>query len=273
MLFTPDEFMVVCISRNIQDGETVVQGLSTPLVAAGYLLARRTHAPNIYFASAIGQSMCKQPAPLSVAHVESLWLGHSLKNIGFSRVATQVLPTLRPKEYFRPAQVDPFGNTNNIAFGKNYLSEGHRHSRMRLPGSAGIPDVTTFISRSCLYVPRHSKLTFVPRLDVASGMGYLASRKQGQGPIYLITDLGQFDFADGRMRLTTFHPSITPEYIQSRTGFDLAIAPDLHETLPPTDEEIRLLREEIDPLNIRQLELLSGAPRRQLLREILAKEQ
>jgi acyl CoA:acetate/3-ketoacid CoA transferase beta subunit len=273
MSFTPDEFMVVCISRNIQDGETVVQGLSTPLVAAGYLLARRTHAPNIYFASAIGQGMCKHPAPLSLSRVESLWLDRSLKNIGFSRVATQILPSLRPKEYFRPAQCDPFGNTNNIAFGKNYLTEGRRRPRMRLPGTGGIPDVTTFISHICLYVTRHSKLTFVPQLDVASGMGHISTRKQGQGPIYLITDLGQFDFADGRMRLTTFHPGVTPAYIQSRTGFDLAFAPDLHETPPPTFEEIRLLREEIDPLNIRQLELLSGAPRRQLLSEILAKEQ
>jgi len=273
MSFTPDEFIVVCISRSIEDGETVVQGLSTPLVAAGYVLARRTHAPNIYFASAIGQGMCKHPAPLSLRRVESLWLDRSLKNIGFSRVATQILPSLRPKEYFRPAQCDPFGNTNNIAFGKNYLSEGRLHPRMRLPGTGGIPDVTTFISHICLYVPRHSRLTFVPRLDVASGMGHIPSRKQGQGPIYLITDLGQFDFADGRMRLTTFHPGVSPEYIQSRTGFDLDISPNVCETLPPTEEEIHLLREEIDPLNIRQLELLSGAPRRQLLNDILAKEQ
>jgi acyl CoA:acetate/3-ketoacid CoA transferase beta subunit len=273
MTFSPDEYMVVCISHNIQDGETVVQGLSTPLVAAGYLLARRTHAPNIYFASAIGQGMCKQPAPLGLSRIESLWLDRSLKNIGFARVATQILPSLRPKEYFRPAQCDPYGNTNNVAFGRNYLAEGHRRPRMRLPGTGGIPDVTTFISKICLYVPRHSRLTFVPHLDIASGMGHISSRKQGQGPIYLITDLGQFDFANGRMRLTTFHSGISPEYIQFRTGFDLPIAPDVHETPPPTDEEIRLLREEIDPLNIRQLELLSGAPRRQLLSEILAKEQ
>jgi acyl CoA:acetate/3-ketoacid CoA transferase beta subunit len=273
MQFTPDEFMVVCISHSIQDGETVVQGLSTPLVAAGYLLARQTHAPNIYFASAIGQGMCKNPAPLGLTRVESLWLDRSLKNIGFTRVATQILPTLRPKEYFRPAQCDPYGNTNNIAFGKNYLTDGRSHPRMRLPGTGGIPDVTTFISRICLYVPRHSKLTFVPHLDVSSGMGHTSARKQGQGPIYLITDLGQFDFAEGRMRLVSYHPGVTLDYIRSRTGFDLDLAPNIFETPLPAEEEIHLLREVIDPLNIRQLELLSGAPRRKLLNEILSKEK
>lgn len=271
--FTPDEIMVVCISRQIQDGETVVQGLATPLVAAGYLLARRTHAPNIYFASAIGQGMCRQPAPLGLTTIESLWLDCSLKNIGFVRVATQILPTLRPKEFFRPAQVDPYGNTNNIAFGKNYLIEGHRRPRLRLPGTGGIPDVTTFISQICLYVPRHSRLTFVPQLDVCSGLGANPARKQGAAPVYLVSDLGQFDFENGILRLTSYHPGVTVEQIRSHTGFDFEVAPDLHETPPPTDQELRLLRQEIDPLNIRQLELLSGAPRRQLLAEILDKER
>jgi len=273
MQFTPDEIMVVCIAHQIQDGETVVQGLATPLVAVGYLLARRTHAPHIYFASAIGQSMCKRPAPMSLTRVEDLWLDNSLKDIGFTRVATQILPSLRPKEFLRPAQVDPFGNTNNIAFGKNYLTSSNHQARLRLPGSGGIPDVTTFMHQFCLYVPRHSKLTFVPQLDVCSGLGYTSERKQGSGPVYLVTDLGQFDFADGRMRLTTFHPGVTIEHIRARTGFELDLAPDVHETPPPTQEETRLLREELDPMNIRQLELLSGASRRQLLEEILAEEQ
>jgi hypothetical protein len=49
--------MVTCMARQVQDGEIVAQGLATPMVAAAYLLARYTHAPNLYFASAIGQSV------------------------------------------------------------------------------------------------------------------------------------------------------------------------------------------------------------------------
>ena len=75
------------------------------------------------------------------------------------------------------------------------------------------------------------------------------------------------------MRLTSYHPGVSLARIQARTGFELEIAPDAHETMPPTPEEIRLLREEIDPLGIRRLEALSGAARRQLLHDIINSEK
>ena len=57
--YTVDELISVCISHQIEDGEVVAQGLATPLVVAGYLLARLTHAPNLRFTSAVGQSICE----------------------------------------------------------------------------------------------------------------------------------------------------------------------------------------------------------------------
>jgi glutaconate CoA-transferase, subunit B len=267
MEFSPEDMMVVCMAHQVNDGEIVAQGLATPLVAAAYLLARRTHAPSLYFASAIGQGVCSQPAPLGLTRVESLWLDRSLTTVGFVRAAADVLPRLRPKEFFRPAQVDPQGNFNNIAFGKDY-----RHPRLRLPGTGGIPDVTTYIDEIHLYVPRHSRLTFVPRPDFISGLGHNPVRTHGQGPRYLVTDLGQFDFANGRMRLVSYHPGVEVKKIQARTGFVLEIAQNLQETPAPTTKELQLLNEEIDPLGIRRLELLSGAERRQLLHEIIDHE-
>ncbi len=268
MDFTTDEIMVACMARRICDGEVVAQGIATPLVAAAYLLARHTHAPHLYFASAIGQSICRDPAPMSITRIESLWLGRSLTTVGFVRAAADILPTLRPKEFFRPGQVDPFGNFNNIAIGEDY----HR-PRLRLPGTGGIPDVTTFLSDIHLYVPRHSRVTFVSQLDHLSGLGHHPARIDGQGPVYLVSDLGQFDFAHGRLRLVSFHPGASIKRIRAKTGFELDIAPDVQPTPPPTQEDLRLLREEIDPLGIRRLELLSGAARRRLLHEILTKEK
>jgi acyl CoA:acetate/3-ketoacid CoA transferase beta subunit len=268
MDFTVDELMVVCMARQIEDGEVVAQGIATPLVTAAYLLARKTHAPNLYFVSAIGQGICSEPAPMSIANIESLWLDRSLNNIGFVRAAADILPSLKPKEFFRPGQIDMDGNFNNIAFGKNYLKP-----RLRLPGAGGIPDVTTFVSDIHLYVPRHSRVTFVPKLDFLSGLGYHPARTHGAGPKYLISDLGQFDFANGRMRLTSYHPGINKNRIIKKTNFELELAPTVQETPAPSEEELHLLREEIDPLGIRRLELLSGASRRELLHNILAQER
>jgi len=271
MNYTPDEIMVVCISRQVRDGEIVTQGIATPIVAAGYLLARLTHAPNLYFSSAIGQGVCRQPAPLRLLQVESLWLDRAIINLGFVRAVVDVLPSMRPLEFFRPAQVDPFGNFNNIAFGRDY-----RRPRLRLPGTGGIPDVTTYINDIYLYVTRHSRLTFVSQLDFLSGLGHNSKRTHGSGPQYLISDIGQFDFngngSENRMRLVSFHAGVTIDHIQVKTGFKLDISPDVCETPPPTEEELSLLRREIDPLGIRKLELLSGSKRRSLLHEIVSRE-
>lgn len=262
--------MVVCIARQLRDGETVVQGLATPLIAAAYLLARQTHAPHLYVMSAIGQGICRYPAPLGLALAEKLWLERAINSVGFTRAVTEILTSLKPKEFFRPAQIDKHGNFNNIAFGKKYLNT--RSTRLRLPGVGGIPDVTTFLRDIHLYVPRHSRVTFVEELDICSGLGHHPARTQGAGPRYLTSDLGLFDYANGWMRLISYHPGVTIEHIQSRTGFEIEISPDVHETPLPTEEELRLLREDIDPLGIRRLESLSGAVRRNLLHEILERE-
>jgi hypothetical protein len=123
-----------------------------------------------------------------------------------------------------------------------------------------------------LYVPRHSRAVFVEQVDFISGLGHTPNRSAGRGPQYCITNLGQFDYAHGRMRLTSYHPGQSLEKVQAKTGFTLEIAPDVHETEPPTAEEVRLLREEIDPLGVRKLETLNGAQRKELIREILKKE-
>lgn len=265
--WTVDELISVCISRQVRDGDVLAQGLATPLVAAGYLLAWHTHAPHAYFASAIGQTVCREGAPLGIASVESLWLDRAMSSFGFVQAAADLLPSVKPKEFFRPGQVDVHGNFNNIAIGKDY-----RHPRLRLPGTGGIPDVTTYMPEIYLYVPRHSRVTFVSELDYLSGLGHHAERVRGGGPVYLISDLGQFDFNDGRMRLFRRHPGVALERIKAKTGFVFEVMDPLRETEPPNQEELNLLREVIDPLGIRKLELLSGHRRREALRKALDAE-
>jgi acyl CoA:acetate/3-ketoacid CoA transferase beta subunit len=267
--YTIDELIVTCISRQIEDGELVGQGISTPLVAAGFLLAKLTHAPNIAFASAIGQAICQNWAPIGVATIERLWIQQSLLSIDFVDIACDFLPRFSIKEFFRPGQVDAYGNFNNIHIGGSY-----EMPRLRLPGSGGIPDVTVTGHRNYLYVPRHGRHTFVKKLDFCSGIGHDDGRMTGRGPHYLISDLGQFDFVpdSGRMRIMSMHPGITLKRIIAKTGFKLIIPDEIPETVPPTPEEISLLRETIDPLGVRSLETLGGSKRRKKLVEILKAE-
>jgi acyl CoA:acetate/3-ketoacid CoA transferase beta subunit len=267
--YSIDELLIACIAHRITDGQIVAQGIATPLVTAGYLLAKCIHAPNLRIASAIGQGVCDtyDGSALGVARIEDLWLGQALMTLGFVSAAADVLPTLHPLEFFRPGQVDLYGNFNNIAFGSDY-----QHPRLRLPGVGGIPDVTITGHAVHLYVTRHSRVTFVEKCDYISGLGHSAARTQGAGPRYLISDLGQFDWVEGVMRLTHLHPGVTVERVRAKTGFDLTVAPDVGETRPPTAEELRLLREVIDPLGVRELEMLGGAARRDKLRAILAAE-
>ena len=265
--YSVDELICVCIARQVRDGDVWAQGINTPLVAAGLILGKLRHAPNARFTSAIGQALTQDWGPLGISNIEDLWVGKGLVHLGFATGAADILPKYQPKEFFRPAQVDALGNFNNIAFGKDY-----RRPRMRLPGSGGIPDVTPLYDHTYLYVPRHSRLTFAPKIDFISGLGHSPRRVTGGGPRYLVTDLGQFDWHDGRMHLTSVHAHSDMETIKRKTGFPLEIAPDAGETPAPDAEDLRLLRDEIDPLETRKLETLAGNKRKDLLRRILRVE-
>lgn len=266
--FSVDELISVCIARQVENGDVLAQGIATPLVMAGLLLGKLTRAPDVWFASAIGQGVCREWAPVGLARVEDQWVGKALASLGFATIACELLPRFGLKEFFRPAQVDAAGNFNNVVIGRSYA-----RPRLRLPGCGGIADVTTFSERVYLYVPRHSRAVFAETLDFVSGLGHAPGRRAGSGPRYCVTDLGEFDFAGGRMRLVRTFPGQSFDSIQAKTDFQLDVAPDLAPTPPPTAEELRLLREVIDPLGIRRIELLSGAARKELLQDILVKER
>ena len=153
--------------------------------------------------------------------------------------------------------------------GKDYQqTENEAAGSGRHPGR----NAAVWITATCTFRV-HSRLTFAKKIDFISGMGHSPRRKAGGGPRYLISDLGQFDWQGGRMRLVSVHPGVSLERIRRKTGFELEITPELKETAPPEPEDLRLLREEIDPLGTRKLETLAGAARKTLLREILQREQ
>ncbi len=106
---------------------------------------------------------------------------------------------------------------------------------------------------------RQSKRSFVDRIDFRTSPGNLGGAEQaerirreggwlGRGPTVVVTDLGIYHFDEtGEMRLDSFHPDATIEAVRETIGWDVKVATDLASTPPPTAEELRLIREELDP--------------------------
>lgn len=272
--YSVDELMVCLMSREMRDGEIVVQGFSTPLVFTAFVLAKMTHAPNLYFMYTIGNSLADLPGRVSISYIERLTLGGCLKQVSLTEINCDLAPHFRPREFMRPAQVDARGNFNNTVIGS------YDRPKVRLPGGAGIPDATNFNDHLNLYVPRHTTKALVEKIDFRTGLGYgdAGVDRSGfpvirQGPNLLLTELCVFDFEDGWARLRSLHPGVDLEEVRRRTGFSFRIPEKVQTTNPPSAHELKLIRKEIDPLGVRCLEFLSGSERLEAIEQILAREE
>jgi glutaconate CoA-transferase subunit B len=149
------------------------------------------------------------------------------------------------------AQIDRFGNVNATVIGD------YAHPKVRLPGSGGSAEIAAWANRTYLLTP-HQKRRFPERCDFVTGAGFLTGRAareaaglRGGGPQAVVTDLGLLEPDEtGELTLTALHPGCTVEQARSNTGWDLRAAPAVRATAPPTERELRLLREELDPEGI-----------------------
>ena len=150
------------------------------------------------------------------------------------------------------AQIDAFGNLNSTMIGKDY-----QKPKVRLPGSGGANDLASLCWR-ILVVTNHDKRRFVEKVDFTTTPGYLtgpgareaAGLPPGTGPYRVITDLAIMGYhaETKRMEVLSLHPGITLEQVQANTGFALAASAALTTTPAPSELELRILREEVDPL-------------------------
>ena len=145
-------------------------------------------------------------------------------------------------------QLDRFGNQNISALGQ------HEKPKVQLIGSRGAPGNTVNHATS-YWVPNHSPRVFVEAVDFISGVG----TKNGAADIKrIVTNLCSIDFvtADRSARLRSVHPFHSVDDVISNTGFDL-VAENVTESRAPTDEELKLIREVLDPTNLRDTEIKS----------------
>jgi hypothetical protein len=130
------------------------------------------------------------------------------------------------------------------------------------------------------YFPNHSKMTFVPKVDVITGTRYVIDAEERiksgyrPGPITYISNLAVIskDKKDKPFKIISLHPTVTAEQVVENTGFDLEVPKDIPETEKPTAQQVRLLREEVDPYGTLAFDFKPGKERLGYLNEILQRE-
>ncbi|HET7523283.1 MAG TPA: CoA-transferase [Acidimicrobiales bacterium] len=155
------------------------------------------------------------------------------------------------------SQIDPYGNQNFAAIGSDY-----RAPKTQLIGFRGAPGNTVNHATS-YWVSAHSPRVFVEKVDVVTGVGWDRAAAAGRGAMEffdlrrVVSNLAVMDFGgpDHRMRLVSVHPGVTVQEVVDATGFELAMSPQIGESRLPTAEELRLIREVIDPDGLRRTEI------------------
>jgi glutaconate CoA-transferase subunit B len=246
--YNPMELMICCAARLLENGRTVAVGTGAPCAAA--MLAQRTAAPDlVIFFEAGGVAPQLPTMPVSVGDSRTFY--RAVMATSMADVMETCQRGMMDYTFLGGAQIDPFGNLNSTMLGKDY-----HHPKVRLPGSGGANDLASLCWR-ILVVTNHDKRRFVEKVDFLTTPGYLsgpgareaAGLAPGTGPYRVITDLAVMGYHEEtkRMEVLSLHPGITLEQVRANTGFELAARAPLLTTAPPSETELRILRDEVDP--------------------------
>jgi glutaconate CoA-transferase subunit B len=246
--YNETEFLICLASKLMADGTTAFVGTGIPMLAAA--LAKRTHAPGlvaIFEFGGTGASLEK--LPLGVA--DSRTFHKAVAASGICDIMETAARGFVEYGFLGGAQIDSFGNLNTTVIGKYWPP------KVRLPGSGGANDVGSFCWKTIVIMRKHDSRAFVPKVDFVTTPGFLsgpgtreaAGLPPNTGPYRVVTNLALMDFepVSKRMRLIAVHPGVKPEDVVKNTGFELLVADKVAVNAEPTERELRLLREEIDP--------------------------
>lgn len=245
------EYLAFMGSRVMEDSKTVFVGTGLPIIAC--MLAQKTHAPNltmVFEAGGIGPRMPE----LSVSVGESRTYYQGMAATSMHDVMSMAQAGYIDYGFLGAAQIDIYGNINTTVIGDWHLQ------KTRLPGSGGANDVSSFSKRLILIIANQSTRTFVKKVDFLTTPGYLdgpgAREKAGlprdTGPYRVITQLGLYGFDDAtkELKLISINPGVTVAQIKENSSFDIIIPDKVTQSPEPSDEELQILRRDIDPVGI-----------------------
>jgi glutaconate CoA-transferase subunit B len=248
MTYNAMELMICCAARLLEDGGTVAVGTGVPCAAA--MLAQRTAAPNLVICFEAGGVAPQLPTmPISVGDSRTFYRG--VMATSMADIMETCQRGLIDYTFLGGAQIDAYGNLNSTMIGTEYP-----RPKVRLPGSGGANDLASLCWR-ILVVTNHDRRRFVAKLDFLTTPGYLtgpgareaAGLPPGTGPYRVITDLAVLGYHEHtkRMEVLSLHPGVVLDQVRQATAFELGVHEPLETTLPPTPQELHILRDEVDP--------------------------
>jgi glutaconate CoA-transferase subunit B len=242
--------MICVAARNLEDGKTVAVGTGAPCAAA--MLSQKTCSPNLVILFEAGGVAPLLPSmPISVGDSRTFY--KAIMAAGMSEMMTTCARGQVDYAFLGGAQIDKYGNINSTMVGTDYS-----HPKVRFPGSGGANDFASLCWRTMIMTV-HSKDRFAEKCDFITSPGFLtggnardvAGLPEG-GPYMIITDLAVMTFhPDSKaMMLQSLNPGVEVEQVKENTGFELIIPDTIGRTEAPTAAELRILREEVDPLKV-----------------------
>ena len=251
--YTLFEMMVIAAAREIRDGETVFAGIGLPVLATA--VAQKTHAPNACIIFESGGMKRGTPITLPVTVDDfGCFSGADAAQGMYASMAALGRGEI-DVTFIGGAQVDKYGNVNSTVIG--YIDKPET-IKVILPGSGGACPMGCLGKRTIIIMP-HEKRRLVEKLYHITTPGWLwgpgAREEVGlppdRGPSCIITTMGilRFDPETKEAYLDAVYEGVSVEEVKANTGWDLKVAPELKVVPPPTDEELKALRE-TDPARI-----------------------
>ncbi len=244
--YNPSELLICSASRLMSDNTTAFIGTGIPMLAAS--LAQHMHAPNLVTIFEFGGTgAILENLPLAVGGSQTFH--RALAASGICDIVETAQRGFIEYGFLGGAQIDAFGNLNSTVIGD------HDHPKVRLPGSGGANDVGSHCWQT-IAIMRHDRRRFVEKVDFITTPGYLtgpgareaAGLSPGTGPFRVVTNLAILGYHPRtlRMMLVATQPGMSVDQVLENTGFELIVPDHFEENYPPTEEELRILREEVD---------------------------
>jgi glutaconate CoA-transferase subunit B len=240
------EMMIYAMASEIEDFDTVLHGVSSPLPILAMSVARKTHAPDMAYISG-AEGVDPELDRVYPSSFDTRLNRNAVAYFGLHEAFDLAQRGELNLMFLGAAQVDRHGNTNLSVIGDI------ERPKVQLPGGAASAFLMPITPKVVIWVTRHTSRVFVEEVDFVTGQGYNHRTDEfKKNEIVVISNLGIMNFKNPQraMQIQHFHPGHSVEEIKENTGFDIQVASDVSETAPPGPEVIGLINQ-MDPDGVR----------------------